>query len=99
MSKILNKNNFDYFINYINKDINELIINKNENQKIENPLLKNHHEINNLLYNKPLKNEEEIKNTLNYKILETNMNSNNPEFALIKKEENVDSFEPLINYI
>ena len=104
LSKILNKNEYDYFINNIkekinnnNKNINELMINESENKKIENPLLKNNKTINNIVFNKPFKKEEEIKSTSNYKSLETNMNSNNPEFALIKKEENLDAVEPVIN--
>ena len=106
LSKILNNNEYDYFINYIkesnnninnNKNANELMINKSENKKIDNPLLKNKNEINNIVYNKPLKNEEEKKYSINYKSLDTNMNSNIPEVAIIKKEENLDAVDPAIN--
>ena len=104
LSKILNKNEYDYFINYIeiknkmnNKNINELMINESKNKKIENPLLKNSNAKNKIVINKPFKNKEEIKNTLNIKSLETNMISNIPEISIIKKEDNLDAVEPVIN--
>ena len=106
LSKILNKNDYDYFINYINENINninnnenknQLLINEGHNKIVENPLPSKNNEINNALYNKPLKNEEERKYTINYKSLETNINSNIPEIAMIKNEENLDAVKPAIS--
>jgi len=106
LSKILNKNEYDYFINYIkeknsninnNKNVNEFMINKSENKNIENPLVKNKNEMNNFQYNKPFKNEEERKYNINNKNFETNMNSNIHEISMVKNEENLDAVEPAIN--
>jgi len=100
LSKIINKNEYDYFINYVKENINNINNNKNEikviindNKNIENPLFNNNNEINNIQYNKPFKNEEERK----YKSLETNMISNTNEIVLAKNEENLDAVEPAIN--
>ena len=82
LSKILNKKEYDYFINYIkeninninnNKNVNEFMINENENN--ENSILRNKNEINKIQYNKPFKNEEEKKYNINEKSLEIKMNS------------------------
>ena len=77
LSKILNKNENDYFINYIkeninniNKNVNELMINENENI--------------------PFKNEEEIKYNKKEKRLEINRSSNN-HVITIKNEDNLDT--------
>ena len=105
--KILNKNEYDYFINYIkeninnndnNKNVNELMINEDENKDNEKTLLKKKTEINNIQYNKPFKNEEEKKYNINSKNLETKMNSRIPENSNEKSEENLDAVEPAANY-
>ena len=100
LSKILNENEYDYYINYIKESINnnnknkkEIMINEIENKKNENHLLKNNNVINNIVFNKPFKTEEEVKS----RRFETNMNSNIPEIAMIEKEENLDAVEPAIN--
>ena len=103
LSKILNKNEYDYFINYIKENINNINNNKNVNEFMinennENSILRNKNEINKIQYNKPFKNEEEKKYNINNKILETKMNSNIPEISMIKNEENLDAVEPATNY-
>jgi len=102
LSKILNKNEYDYFINYIKENINNINKNKNEflineNKKFENLILKNKNEIYNIQYNKPFKYEEERKYNINNKNMTTNMHSNIQEMTLVKNEENLDAVEPAIN--
>ena len=107
LSKILNKNEYDYFINYIkeninninnNKNVNEFIINESKNKNNENLKVANNKEINNMEYNKPFKNEVERKYNINDRNFETNINSSIPEISMAKNEENLDAIEPAINY-
>ena len=104
LSKILNKNEYDYFINYIKENINnnnnkidDFMLNENENKNIENALLKNNNEMNNIQYEKSFKYEEERKYNINNKNLETKMYSSIHEISMVKNEENLDAVEPAIN--
>ena len=90
LSKILNKNEYDYFINYIKES--SYSINKNEN--IGNSLVKNNNnEKSNIIYGKPFENEEDIKDNITFKNMETNMSSTIYENSTVKKEENLDAVE------
>ena len=100
LSKILNKNEYDYFINYIKENINninnkknisEFLINENEHKNIENSLLKIVNEINNIEYNKPSENKIGSKFNINYKSFETNRSTNHA-----KNEKNLNAVEPAI---
>jgi len=98
LSNILNKNEYNYFINYIkekinninnNKNVKEILINEKEKENIENTLVKNKNEINNIQYNKPI---------ISNKNFETKINSRSQSVAMSKNEENLDAVEPATNY-
>ena len=93
LSIILNKNEYDYFINYIKENYNNN--NKNVDEfktyENENPLLINKNEINNILYNNPFKNEKESGYNIDEKSLKIKMNSN--IVIVIKNEDNLNTIE------
>ena len=106
LSKIFNKEEYEYFINYIkeninninnNKNVNEFMKNQSENKNFENPPFQKKNKINNIQYNKPSKNGEKGKYNLSFKSLKANINSSIHEISLVKKEENLDAVEPAIN--
>ena len=106
LSKILKKKEYDYFIDYIkeninninnNKNIIEFSINENENKIFENSLIKIVSEINNIEYNKPSENKIESNFNKNYKSFETNRCSNPLGISMLKNEKELNDVEPTIN--
>jgi len=106
LPKILNKNEYDYFIKYIKENINninnnknasEILINENKYKNIENSLLIAIKEINSLEYNKPSENKIESKNNINYKPFDTNRSSGLHWASKPKKSKKLNAFEPSIN--
>jgi len=69
LSKILNKNEYDYLINYINESINNI---KNKKNITENLIIENENKNNdNSKFVKDINNEEQKENNINYRSLET----------------------------